>query len=98
MIVAVVNSSVSCEMQTQTVLILLVTVQLARPENVGWKGYLKENTEEFHDLPLTWEEDIASIPSWLSGTYIRNGPAQVEYTPSVFSFVRKSLEVMVVLD
>ena len=64
-------------MQPQTVLTLLVTVQLARPENVGWKGYLRENTEEFHDLPLTWEEDIASIPSWLSGTYIRNGPAQV---------------------
>ena len=78
MIVTVVKYSVSCEMQTQTVLILLVTVQLARPENVGWKGYLKENTEEFHDLPLTWEEDIASIPSWLSGTYIRNGPAQVK--------------------
>ena len=65
-------------MQTQTVLILLVTVQLAWLENVGWKGYLRENTEEFHDLPLTWEEDIASIPSWLSGTYIRNGPAQVK--------------------
>ena len=64
-------------MQTQTVLIL-VTVQLARLENVGWRGYLKENTEEFHDLPLTWEEDIASIPTWLSGTYIRNGPAQVK--------------------
>ena len=75
-------------MQTQTVLILLVTVQLARPENVGWKGYLRENTEEFHDLPLTWEEDIASIPSWLSGTYIRNGPAQVEYTMTVSSYVR----------
>ena len=65
-------------MPTQTVLILLVTVQLAWLENVGWKGYLKENTEEFHDLPLTWEEDIANIPSWLSGTYIRNGPAQVK--------------------
>ena len=75
-------------MQPLTVLILLVTVQLARPENVGWKGYLRENTEEFHDLPLTWEEDIASIPSWLSGTYIRNGPAQVEYTLTVSSSVR----------
>ena len=64
-------------MQTHTVLIL-VTVQLAQLENVGWKGYLKENTEEFHDLPLTWEEDITSIPTWLSGTYIRNGPAQVK--------------------
>ena len=65
-------------MQTHTVLIL-VTVQLAQLENVGWKGYLKENTEEFHDLPLTWEEDSTSIPTWLSGTYIRNGPAQVTY-------------------
>ena len=66
-------------MQTQALLILF-TAQLARQENVGWKGYLKENTEEFHDLPLTWEEDIATIPNWLSGTYIRNGPAQVVQT------------------
>ena len=87
-------------MQTQTVLILLVTVQLARPENVGWKGYLRENTEEFHDLPLTWEEDIASIPSWLSGTYIRNGPAQVRTPLTVSSSVIKltSLEKMFVSD
>ena len=63
-------------MQLKTVLILVI-VQLVHLENVGWKGYLKENTEEFHDLPLTWEEDTDSIPGWLSGTYIRNGPAQV---------------------
>ena len=86
-------------MQPLTVLILLVTVQLARPENVGWKGYLRENTEEFHDLPLTWEEDITSIPSWLSGTYIRNGPAQVEVSLTFsFSSLRTSSEVIPVSD
>ena len=45
-------------------------------ENVGWKSYLTENPTEFHDIPLVWEGD-KSVPDWLSGTYIRNGPAQV---------------------
>ena len=25
--------------------------------NVGWKEYMKENIEEFHDIPLVWEKD-----------------------------------------
>ena len=24
-------------------------------DNVGWKEYMKENIDEFHDIPLEWE-------------------------------------------
>ena len=53
-------------------------------ENVGWKSYLKDNPTEFHDLPLMWEkiqanEGPVGVPNWLSGTYVRNGPAQISF-------------------
>jgi hypothetical protein len=35
-------------------------------------------TQEFHDLPLVWEPG-SSVPDWLSGTYVRNGPAQISF-------------------
>jgi len=47
-------------------------------ENVGWKKYFVENPTEFHDLPLKWE-DPTPVPDWLSGTYVRNGPAQISF-------------------
>ena len=31
---------------------------------------------KFHDIPLVWEEEL-SVLEWLSGTYVRNSPAQV---------------------
>jgi hypothetical protein len=34
--------------------------------------------QEFHDLPLVWEPG-SSVPDWLSGTYVRNGPAQISF-------------------
>jgi len=46
--------------------------------SVGWKSYIKENPTEFQDLPLAWDLDT-QIPDWLSGTYIRNGPAQISF-------------------
>ena len=54
--------------------LLLVTTGTC--SNVGWKSYMRENPTEFHDLPLTWETK-SKVPEWLSGTYVRNGPAQV---------------------
>eukprot|EP00092_Neocalanus_flemingeri_P065782 GFUD01080056.1.p1 GENE.GFUD01080056.1~~GFUD01080056.1.p1 ORF type:complete len:543 (+),score=150.85 GFUD01080056.1:194-1822(+) len=54
---------------------LLVTTNC---ENVGWKKYFAEETSEFHDIPLTWE-DPTPVPDWLSGTYVRNGPAQISF-------------------
>ena len=63
-------------MRTIGLVCLVLFVQAAVPQNVGWKGYLTENPTEFHDLPLSWEQDTP-VPSWLSGTYVRNGPSQV---------------------
>ena len=54
----------------------LLMVAAGTCANVGWKSFLRENPTEFHDLPLTWEMK-KGVPDWLSGTYVRNGPAQV---------------------
>ena len=59
-------------------LLLLFLVKLGSCSNVGWKSFLRENPTEFHDLPLTWHTK-AHVPDWLSGTYVRNGPAQVRH-------------------
>ena len=59
-------------------LLPLFLVTLGSCSNVGWKSYLRENPTEFHDLPLTWHTK-AHVPDWLSGTYVRNGPAQVRH-------------------
>ena len=47
-------------------------------DNIGWNSTFTENNEEFHNLLLRWENgDQTNVPTWLSGVYIRNGPAQV---------------------
>ena len=47
-------------------------------DNGGWKSYFAENPVEFHDIPLVWEYgNLTNIPAWLSGIFVRNGPAQV---------------------
>ena len=47
-------------------------------DNIGWNSTFTENNEEFHNLLLRWERgDQTNVPTWLSGVYIRNGPAQV---------------------
>ena len=58
--------------------IVCVLFQLVHSENVGWKSYLAEDPTEFHDIPLVWE-DPTPVPSWLSGTYVRNGPGQISF-------------------
>ena len=25
-------------------------------DNIGWKGFISDSIEEFHDIPHTWEE------------------------------------------
>ena len=57
-------------------LIVLTLVVFSNAENQGWKSYLAENPSEFHDLPLTWESNQTEVPNWLTGVFIRNGPAQ----------------------
>ena len=47
-------------------------------DNVGWTRVFDDNPTEFHDIPLTWEfGDYTNVPDWLSGIFVRNGPAQV---------------------
>jgi len=58
--------------------LLLVLVVFTNCDNVGWTKYFTEETSEFHDIPLVWEDDTP-VPDWLSGTYVRNGPAQISF-------------------
>ena len=59
-------------------LTIATLLAISTAENVGWKSYFIENPTEFHDIPLQWEMgDQTTVPSWLSGIYVRNGPAQV---------------------
>ena len=64
-------------MTLHCVLLLAGLAAPALQDNVGWRSFLQENTQEFQDLPLAWDGDT-QVPAWLSGTYVRNGPAQVK--------------------
>ena len=56
-------------------------------ENVGWTDFLDDNPTEFHDLLLSWEKGFNTpVPDWITGVYVRNGPAQVN-----LKFVRSKL-------
>ena len=63
-------------MSLRCVLLLAGLAAPALQDNVGWRSFLQENSQEFQDLPLAWQGDT-QVPAWLSGTYVRNGPAQV---------------------
>ena len=64
--------------KTYPIIIISTIVAIIGADNVGWKSYFIENPKEFHDIPLVWEKgNQTTVPSWLSGIYVRNGPAQV---------------------
>jgi len=65
-------------MMQLTIFCQLLFITQSLGDNVGWKKYFVENPTEFHDIPLSWESDNP-VPSWLSGTYVRNGPAQISF-------------------
>ena len=46
--------------------------------NQGWANYLADEPSEYHDLPLSWALNT-SIPAWLQGSYIKNGPGQRKF-------------------
>ena len=46
-----------------------------------------ENPTSFRDIPLQWEGD-GKIPDWLSGTYVKNGPAQVNWLQTLINLVQ----------
>jgi carotenoid cleavage dioxygenase-like enzyme len=48
---------------------------VATEHNQGWAAYLADEPSEFHSLPLSWELDT-SLPAWLRGSYVKNGPGQ----------------------
>lgn len=52
--------------------------RLAFCDNVGWKAFFTENIEEFHDIPLQWEQKTP-IPSYVTGTFVRNGAARISF-------------------
>merc|ERR1712136_372716 len=46
-------------------------------EKIGWTDYLKSELSEWHDVPLNWEMN-ATVPAWVKGQFIRNGPARLD--------------------
>ena len=68
---------------------MVIFPSILMADNVGWKSYLTENPTEFHDIPLTWESgNQTKVPNWLSGIYVRNGPAQVKPKKSIGSTIK----------
>jgi len=56
----------------------LLQIRLAFSDNVGWKAFFTENIEEFHDIPLEWEQETP-IPAYVTGTFVRNGAARLSF-------------------
>ena len=44
----------------------------------GWEKYFADEISTFHNLPRSWEQN-ATLPSWLVGSYIKNGPSQKQF-------------------
>ena len=62
-------------------LLFSINLETISAIKVGWKSYLAENPTEFHDLPIQWKsKNNTLIPNWLSGIFVRNGPAQVRHS------------------
>ena len=47
----------------------------------GWDSYLADEPHSYHSLALTWELPTV-VPSWLRGSYVKNGPAQKQFDQS----------------
>lgn len=73
-----VKSHSNPEMIFKLLISFFVCLTIIKADNVGWKSYFEENPTEFHDILLEWEGgELTSIPDWLYGIFVRNGPAQV---------------------
>ena len=46
--------------------------------NQGWSDYLGDEVAAFQDVSLAWER-ASGIPTWIKGSYIKNGPAQRQF-------------------
>lgn len=58
--------------------ILILLFGVVKSQKVGWVSYVQQETSEYLDVPLRWESDCSNstIPSWLNGQLIKNGPAR----------------------
>jgi len=45
----------------------------------GWSRLFEDETSEFHDEELAWDQGGDAVPSWLKGSYIKNGPARLNF-------------------
>ena len=54
---------------------------IGHAQTVGWKSYVHQEISEFTDIPLKWESDCpsSSIPPWLKGQLIKNGPGRSNF-------------------
>ena len=46
--------------------------------NQGWSDYLGDEVAAFQGVSLAWER-ASGIPTWIKGSYIKNGPAQRQF-------------------
>ena len=46
--------------------------------NQGWEEYLGDEVTTFQDVSLAWEHE-GGIPTWMKGSYIKNGPARRQF-------------------
>jgi carotenoid cleavage dioxygenase-like enzyme len=44
----------------------------------GWAAFLYDEISSYSDLSLVWERETG-IPSWLQGSYIKNGPGRKQF-------------------
>merc|ERR1719228_152576 len=47
----------------------------------GWASYLDDETSTFSNIPLKWERNT-TIPAWVRGSYIKNGPSRKQFGDS----------------
>lgn len=60
------------------VVLFSVGISAQTSEKIGWEEFIKGSTEEWHDIPLKWEKN-ATVPDWVKGQFIRNGPGRLEF-------------------
>ena len=46
----------------------------------GWSALFRDEVSAWQDRPLDWQAGAA--PSWLQGSYVKNGPARLEVGPN----------------
>jgi len=57
---------------------ILISLSTQSIYNKGWEQYFEDVSTEVHDVPLTWEVG-GQLPSWLRGSFIKNGPSQKRF-------------------